>query len=164
MPCVFASDGAITENCPVGPISGLSSLKTPPPTTKQQARTKIDPSAPSQKQPSCAVLPFLSMQFGSMPFPIKYVIVSTCPLSGANTRGERQVNRDTIAKLADARMGKAIHNNPLRRYRTLKKASSYPLWRDRRGTCFTQPLARTTTDATWYRETLNSIPANHPSP
>ena len=135
---------ALTDNCPVGPISALSSLKThPPTTTKQQARTKLClPLAPTQKQPSYAVLPFLSRQFGSVPFPMRYFNVSTCPLSEANTRGERRVNRDTIAKLADARMGKAIQNNPLQR------------------ACFTQPLERTTTDATRYREPLNSIPAN----
>ena len=41
MLCVFASDAALTDHCPVGQISALSSLKTPPPTTtKQQARTK----------------------------------------------------------------------------------------------------------------------------
>ena len=148
MLCVFASDAALTDNCPVGPISALSSLKTPPPTTtKQQARTKLClPLAPTQKQPSYAVLPFLSRQLGSVPFEIRYFMVCTCPLSEANTRGERQVNRDTIAKLADARMGKAIQNNPLRR--------AY----------FTQPLERTTTGATRYREPLNSIPANHHSP
>ena len=56
---VFASDGALTDNCPVGPISGLSSLKTPPPTTtKQQARTKHWPlelknSRVTQFCPSC---------------------------------------------------------------------------------------------------------------
>ena len=97
----------------------------------------------TQKQPSYAVLPFLSTAFASAPFEIRYLIVSTCPLSGANTRGERQVNRDTIAKVADASMGKAIQKNPLRR-----------AW-------FTQPLEPTTTDATQYREPLNSIPANH---
>ena len=47
---VFASDGALADNCPVGPISGLSSLKTPPPTTtKQQARTKHWPLGPNSK-------------------------------------------------------------------------------------------------------------------
>ena len=60
--------------------------------------------------------------------------------------------------------GQSNPKQPSTKVQNLEKSSSYPLWRDRRVTCFTQSLARRTTDATRYREPLNSIPANQHSP
>ena len=130
MLCVFASDA--------------------PTTTKRQARTKHWPLGPNSETAGLRSFAVLVDAIWICALRNKVVHCLHMSLVRANTHSERQVNMDTIGKLADARMGKVIQNNLLRRYRTL--------------TCFPQPLARRTTDATRYREPLNNIPANHHSP